>query len=145
MMAYEASRHPTERDLFNTREHVIHFATWHRRPSWAFYVRSSRCFLLARKVEMSKEETVHKHDHNEAVIKRLARIEGHVRGIKRMVEEDTACPDVLVQIAAVRSALNNVGQIILEDHLSNCMVRAVEDDDFEDAMKDLKISLDRFI
>jgi len=76
---------------------------------------------------MSKEETVHKHDHSEAVIKRLARIEGHVRGIKRMVEEDTPCPDVLVQIAAVRSALNNVGQIILEDHLSNCMVRAVED------------------
>ena len=62
-----------------------------------------------------------------------------------MVEEDTPCPDVLVQIAAVRSALNNVGQIILEDHLSNCMVRAVEDGDFEDAMKDLKISLDRFI
>lgn len=96
-------------------------------------------------MKMSKAKTPHKHEKNDAVLKRLARIEGHVRGIKRMVEEDTPCPDVLVQIAAVRSALNNVGQIILEDHLKNCMVRAVEDGDFEDAMKDLKISLDRFI
>jgi DNA-binding FrmR family transcriptional regulator len=94
---------------------------------------------------MSKRKTPHKHDHKDAVTKRLARIEGHVRSIKRMVEEDTPCPDVLVQIAAVRSALNNVGQIILEDHLRNCMVQAVEDGDFENAMKDLKISLDRFI
>lgn len=94
---------------------------------------------------MSKASTVHKHENNEAVIKRLARIEGHVRGIKRMVEEDTPCPDVLVQIAAVRSALNNVGQIILEDHLRNCLVRAIEDGDFEKAMSDLELSLDRFI
>jgi len=94
---------------------------------------------------MGKTKTPHKHESNDAVLKRLARIEGHVRGIKRMVEEDTECPDVLVQIAAVRSALNQVGQIILEDHLKHCMVRAVKDGDFEDAMSDLKLSLDRFI
>lgn len=89
--------------------------------------------------------TVHTHEIQEAVLKRLARIEGHVHGIKRMVEEDTPCPDVLVQIAAVRSALNSVGQIILEDHLRSCMVKAVKDGEFEDAMRDLKNSLDRFI
>lgn len=89
--------------------------------------------------------TVHTHEMQEAVLKRLARIEGHVHGIKRMVEADTPCPDVLVQIAAVRSALNSVGQIILEDHLRSCMVKAVKDGDFEDAMRDLKNSLDRFI
>lgn len=94
---------------------------------------------------MSKSKTPHKHENNDAVIKRLARIEGHVRAIKRMVEEDTPCPDVLVQVAAVRSALNNVGQIILEDHLRHCMVRAVKDGDFERAMQDLELSLDRFI
>lgn len=94
---------------------------------------------------MVSPTTVHTHEIHEAVLKRLARIEGHVHGIKRMVEEDTPCPDVLVQIAAVRSALNSVGQIILEDHLRSCMVKAVKDGDFEDAMRDLKNSLDRFI
>jgi CsoR family transcriptional regulator, copper-sensing transcriptional repressor len=94
---------------------------------------------------MSDQPVIHVHEQQEAVLKRLARIEGHVRGIQRMVEEDTPCPDVLVQIAAVRSALNSVGQIILEDHLRSCMVKAVKDGEFEGAMKDLKNSLDRFI
>ncbi|HEX2994015.1 MAG TPA: metal-sensitive transcriptional regulator [Anaerolineales bacterium] len=94
---------------------------------------------------MGKRTASHKHENNDAVVKRLARIEGHVRGIKRMVESDTPCPDVLVQVAAVRAALNHVGQLILEDHLRHCMVRAVKDGEFEDAMKELELSLDRFI
>jgi DNA-binding FrmR family transcriptional regulator len=94
---------------------------------------------------MSDQKAVHTHENHEAVLNRLARIEGHVRGIKRLVEEDTPCPEVLVQIAAVRSALNSVGQIILEDHLRSCMVKAVHDGEFESAMRDLKNSLDRFI
>jgi DNA-binding FrmR family transcriptional regulator len=87
----------------------------------------------------------HPHPQRESVLKRLARIEGHVRAVKRMVEEDTACPDVLVQIAAIRSALNGVGRLILEDHMQGCMVKAVQDGDFEDAFRDLKKSLDQFI
>ena len=94
---------------------------------------------------MSNQGTAPTHENRDKVLKRLARIEGHVRGIKRMLEEDAECPDVLVQIAAVRAALNNVGQIILEDHLRSCMVRAVNEGEFEDAMQDLKVSLDRFI
>lgn len=85
------------------------------------------------------------HEHHQQVLNRLARIEGHVRAIKRMVEEDTPCPDVLMQIAAVRSALNSVGRVILEDHLQSCMVEAVEKDDYQRALRDLKISLDKFI
>jgi CsoR family transcriptional regulator, copper-sensing transcriptional repressor len=85
------------------------------------------------------------HEHHKQVLDRLARIEGHVRAIKRMVDEDTPCPDVLMQIAAVRSALNSVGRVILEDHLQSCMVDAVEKDDYQRALKDLKISLDKFI
>jgi DNA-binding FrmR family transcriptional regulator len=87
----------------------------------------------------------HRHEHHQQVLNRLARIEGHVRAIKRMVEADTACPDVLVQIAAVRAALNSVGRVILEDHLESCMVDAVEKDNYEQSLKDLKISLDKFI
>ncbi|MDD5369763.1 MAG: metal-sensing transcriptional repressor [Anaerolineaceae bacterium] len=87
----------------------------------------------------------HHHGQHEAVINRLARIEGHVRAIKRMVEEDTPCPDVLLQVAAVRAALNSVGRIILEDHLQSCMVDAVEKDNYQRALRDLKVSLDKFI
>jgi CsoR family transcriptional regulator, copper-sensing transcriptional repressor len=87
----------------------------------------------------------HPHLQREVVLKRLARIEGHVRAVKRMVDEDTPCPDVLVQIAAVRAALNSVGRLILEDHLQNCMLKSAQGADFEDAFRDLKKSLDQFI
>ena len=87
----------------------------------------------------------HRHEHHQGVINRLARIEGHVRAVKRMVEEGTPCPEVLVQIAAVRSALNSVGRVILEDHLKSCMVDAVKSGDFEDAYRDLEQSLQHFI
>ncbi len=102
--------------------------------------------------DLSKEITAegqgadnHPHEHRQQVINRLARIEGHIRAIKRMVEEDKPCPDVLMQIAAVRSALNSAGRVILEDHLQSCMVEAVEKDDYQRALKDLKNSLDKFI
>jgi DNA-binding FrmR family transcriptional regulator len=62
-----------------------------------------------------------------------------------MVEQGTPCPEVLVQIAAVRSALNGAGRVILEDHLKGCMVDAVRSGDFEDAYRELEQSLDRFI
>ncbi len=97
------------------------------------------------KKPVQEEENHNQHEHTENVVKRLARIEGHVRAVKRMVEEGTPCPDVLVQIAAVRSALNSVGQVILEDHLKSCMVKAVHDGSFEESYRDLKNSLDRFI
>lgn len=87
----------------------------------------------------------HSHGHRQSVVNRLSRIEGHVRGLKRMVEEDAPCPDLLVQIAAVRSALNAVGRVILQDHIRSCMVDAVKEGDFEDAYQSLEDSLDRFI
>ncbi len=89
--------------------------------------------------------TNHPHPQRESVLKRLARIEGHVRAVKRMVDEDVDCPDVLVQIAAIRAALNGVGRLILEDHMQGCMVQAARDGEFESAFKDLKKSLDQFI
>jgi DNA-binding FrmR family transcriptional regulator len=87
----------------------------------------------------------HEHANRQSVLARLARIEGHVRAVKRMVEQDISCPEVLVQIAAIRSALNGVGRVILEDHVRGCMVEAVQKGEFEQAFKDLKNSLDKFI
>lgn len=63
----------------------------------------------------------HHHKKTKAVINRLSRIEGHVRSIKDMVQNDRECTEVLIQIAAVRSAINKVGKVVLEDHIENCL------------------------
>lgn len=67
-------------------------------------------------------------EHKDDLMKRLRRIEGQVRGIQRMIEEDQYCVDVLVQIAAVRAALYKVGFNILENHAHGCVKRAVKAD-----------------
>ena len=62
--------------------------------------------------------------HKDAVLKRLRRIEGQVRGISRMVDDDTYCIDVLTQVSAATSALQSVVLLLLEDHLSHCVAEA---------------------
>ncbi len=76
---------------------------------------------------------------------RLSRVEGHVRGIKTMVQESRPCPDVLVQIAAVRGALQRVARIILDEHLTECVGRAAEVGNIESEIAELKAALDRFL
>ena len=70
-----------------------------------------------------KEHGTHGYD-KDAVRKRLARIEGQVRGIARLVEDDTYCIDVLTQVSATTKALEAVALKLLEDHLANCVVDA---------------------
>jgi CsoR family transcriptional regulator, copper-sensing transcriptional repressor len=60
-----------------------------------------------------------------AILKRLARIEGQLRGVGRMVEDDRYCVDVLMQTAAVRSALRAVERLVIEDHANHCMEEAI--------------------
>jgi DNA-binding FrmR family transcriptional regulator len=69
----------------------------------------------------------------DALIKRLHRIEGQVRGIERMVEDDRYCIDILTQIGAVRTALDQVGAKLLEDHVSHCVAGAIASGDEVDA------------
>jgi DNA-binding FrmR family transcriptional regulator len=64
-------------------------------------------------------------DDKAAVLKRLRRIEGQVRGLQRMVEEDTYCIDVLTQVSAATKALQAVALSLLEDHLSHCVTEAI--------------------
>jgi CsoR family transcriptional regulator, copper-sensing transcriptional repressor len=66
------------------------------------------------------------------VINRLNRIEGQVRGIVRMVEDDRYCVDVLTQLQAVRAALNRVESEVLKDHLDHCVMGAMTGDDLSD-------------
>lgn len=80
------------------------------------------------------DDTVRKSHHSEEVkslVSRLNRIEGQVRGVKRLIEEDTYCDDVLTQIAAVQSALNGLGKLLLEGHMKSCVVERIQDGDTE--------------
>jgi len=69
--------------------------------------------------------------HENALI-RLKTIEGHIRGIERMIEEDIYCIDVIRQIHAVQSALNKVNKIIFEEHINSCLVTAVRGENIEE-------------
>ena len=66
------------------------------------------------------------HPTNKAALKRLSIIEGQVRGIQRMVEEEKYCIDIVNQISAIRSALNSVGKLILRRHIDNCVADAIK-------------------
>ncbi len=87
----------------------------------------------------------HLHSHGKQVINRLARIEGHVAAVKRMVEEGRDCPDVLLQIAAVRKALDNTAKVILQDHLEHCLVHAVDEGEHAAVLEKLQKALARYI
>ena len=75
---------------------------------------------------------------------RLARAIGHLEKVKRMVESGADCSEVLVQLAAVRSALDNTGKVILKDHLRHCLVDAVAAGD-ADSIDDLCQAIDKFM
>lgn len=62
----------------------------------------------------------------QALITRLNRIEGQVRGIKGMIEKDIYCDDVLMQIAAVQSAMKSVSKLLLENHMKNCLISRIQ-------------------
>ena len=86
----------------------------------------------------------HVHESKKNVVNRLARAIGHLESVKKMVENGRDCSEVLIQIAAVRSAINNIGKVILQDHIQHCLVDAVENDD-EQALDDLCQAIDKFI
>lgn len=75
---------------------------------------------------------------NENTIRRLKTIEGHLRGIIRMVEQDEYCIDVIRQIQAVEAALNKVSSRILEDHLNSCVITAIQGSDKKERERVLK-------
>lgn len=87
---------------------------------------------------------VHSHEHTRAVVNRLARAIGHLERVKAMVEEGRDCSEVLIQLAAVRSAINNTGKVILKDHLEHCIVQAVEDHDYA-TIEELNRAIEQFV
>ncbi|MDX2232599.1 MAG: metal-sensitive transcriptional regulator [Leptolyngbyaceae cyanobacterium bins.349] len=107
--------------------------------------------LLPDPLHHDHEPGSHRHDHvhseesRRQIVNRLSRIEGHIRGIKSMVQENRPCPDVLVQVAAVRGALDRVARIILDEHLTQCIARAASEGNMQAEIEELKAALDRFL
>ncbi|MDR1404375.1 MAG: metal-sensing transcriptional repressor [Candidatus Methanoplasma sp.] len=79
-----------------------------------------------------------------AVINRLKRIEGQVRGLIRMVEEDAPCEDILIQIGSVKGALHKTGQVVLEGHLHHCIVDGIREGNEDEALAKLYSAIEQF-
>lgn len=86
----------------------------------------------------------HKHENTQAVINRLSRAIGHLESVKKMVEDGKDCSEVLIQVAAVKSAVNNIGKIILQDHIMHCVADATQTGDTK-VLEDLSNSIGKFI
>lgn len=84
------------------------------------------------------------HAHTEDVVRRLARAIGHLQSVKKMVEDNKDCSDVLTQLAAVKSALTNTGKLILKDHIEHCITNAVQTGDRE-AIANLEHAIEKLI
>lgn len=77
-------------------------------------------------------------ESRQAVLRRLRRIEGQVRGIQKMIEEQKDCREILTQVAAVKSAVTQVGLIVFENHAQQCIAKAIQensDDNFHDIVE----------
>jgi CsoR family transcriptional regulator, copper-sensing transcriptional repressor len=87
-----------------------------------------------------------KAQDKENLQKRLRRIEGQVRGLQRMVDEEVYCIDVLTQIASVVSALEKVGTILLKDHVEHCVRGSIEkSEDTDEKIEELTAAVERFL
>ena len=80
----------------------------------------------------------------DAIVARLKRIEGQVRGIMNMVQKDVTCEDILVQIGAAKSALHKTGQLILEGHLHHCVLTGIARGDADETLKKLADAIEQF-
>ena len=94
------------------------------------------------------ESNNHHHSHNhtqtKAVINRISRVTGHLESVKKMVEEGRDCSEVLIQLSAVRSAVNSISRIILQDHIDHCVVQAAENGD-KKVLEDLNKAIETFL
>lgn len=87
----------------------------------------------------------HEHKHRKQIVNRLSRIEGHLRAVKEMTQEGRDCAEVLLQIAAVRKALDNAAKLLLKDHLESCVMDAGHHEDRTKILDELNKALDHFI
>jgi DNA-binding FrmR family transcriptional regulator len=82
-----------------------------------------------------------RHQHKKEIIDRLSRIEGHIRGIKKMLEEGRPCDEVLLQFSSVQAALSKAGNMLLEDHFDHCIMANIKDPEKEGELLSFKRAL----
>lgn len=85
------------------------------------------------------------YTHSKKIVNRLARIEGHVRSVKKMVEEGRDCSDVLTQLAAIHQAVENTTKAFLKEHMEHCVTKAIKEGKTEEALQELEVAIDRFM
>lgn len=88
-------------------------------------------------------QEAHAHAHNHPNKKKV--VKGHVRSIKTMVDNDRDCSEVLIQIAAVRKALDNTAKVILKDHLEHCILHAIEKGEGSKSLEDFEAAIDQYL
>jgi DNA-binding FrmR family transcriptional regulator len=93
---------------------------------------------------MKDNEHGHQHPSKKKVVNRMARVIGHMKSVKTMVEDDRDCTEILLQIVAVRQALTNCGKVLLSDHVQHCVKEAVVHQDYK-SVDDLFKAVDKFI
>lgn len=109
------------------------------------YVREHDVLSEAKQQEAVQQAHAHTHPNKKKVMNRLARIEGHVRSIKTMVENDRDCSEVLIQLAAVRNALESTAKVVLKDHLEHCILHAIEKGDGSKSLEDFEAAIDQYL
>ena len=96
--------------------------------------KETKCCCCNRKKERSEQEY-------KDLINRLSRIEGQIRGIKRMLDEDCYCPDIITQVAAANAALNSFNKVLLANHIKTCVaddIRAGKDETIDELLNTLQ-------
>lgn len=86
----------------------------------------------------------HLHTDTQRIVNRIARAAGHLSAIGNMVAEGRDCSDVLIQLAAVRSAVNSIGKLIINDHMAHCITDALEHGD-TDALRRFTDAMDKYL
>lgn len=86
----------------------------------------------------------HVHTNKKAVLSRLAKADGHLQSVMRMIDDDRDCSEVLIQLAAVRSAINNAGKVLLRDHINECVTDAVLHGNSKE-LEELNKAIDQFV
>ena len=109
------------------------------------YIRKIVIFVYPLPGDGIKIYIMRDHQHIEEVLSRLSKIEGHIRGIKKMLEDEKPCDQVLIQFSAVQSALMRASKILLEDHFDHCVMGKVTDRALQEELTEFKKALACYI